>query len=482
MIGIGPWNWFEILQLLVWCSFALVFGNILYVMTLLALSRRTPKRDDTDHDQARGDWLVVFVIPCLNEGKVIGASIDRLLGLDADSRILVVDDGSDDDTAGVVVKYGNPRVQLLRRVEPNCRQGKGEAINAAFSYLVSSPLLEGRDPRRVIVAILDADGRLEKHALNDVLPLFNDPEVGGVQIGVRINNRHVNRLARMQDFEFVLFTDVFQRARRLLGSVGMGGNGQFMRLAALMSLGPRPWSRSLTEDLDLGVRLILNGWKTDYCPTAAVHQQGLVDFRRLVRQRTRWFQGHLQSWSLLPAVVRHPRGAARRDLQYHLTSPLLLLFASLLTLSFLIGAFALTVEAYFGVSAVGWWLLGVYALSFGPALAFSQVYYQRTAGEGVSRIRAALLGHLYVIYCLMWHLAGWRAVRRALIGDTSWAKTAREVETAESTLPSEVSPEAIALGQIGPKPTPRPVRNKPGKPASHAHPARPARLEGGDST
>lgn len=439
MIGLGAWNWAEILHFLVWFSFALVICNIAYSLFLLGLSLRRPKPRVAGAGTARDDWKVVFVVPCLNEAQVIGASIDRLLALDEESTILVVDDGSDDGTAGVVVSYDTPRVQLLRRMPPDCRRGKGEAINAAFAHLVTSQLLEGHDPRRVLVAILDADGRLEPHTLEHVLPMFDDPAVGGVQIGVRINNRHVSRLARMQDFEFVLFTDIFQKARRRLGSVGMGGNGQFMRLAALMSLGPKPWSRSLTEDLDLGLRLILQGWTTDYCPTTAVHQQGVVDFGRLVRQRTRWFQGHLQSWALLPLVTKHRRASARRDLQYHVTSPLLLLLASLLTLSFLIGSVGLAVDAYLGIPALGWWLLGVYLLSFGPTVLFSQVYHARARGEGVGRLRAALWGHVYVAYCLMWHIAGWRAVWRSMAGDTSWAKTQREVETAESTLPSGVT-------------------------------------------
>ena len=38
--------------------------------------------------------------------------------------------------------------------------------------------------------------------------------------------------------------------------------------------------------------------------SVAVHQQGLHNGRRLVRQRTRWFQGHLQAWNLIPRILR----------------------------------------------------------------------------------------------------------------------------------------------------------------------------------
>ncbi len=107
-------------------------------------------------------------------------------------------------------------------------------------------------------------------------------------------------LARMQDFEFVTFTEIFQRARQHIGSVGLGGNGQFNRLSALQSLGLAPWTHCLTEDLDLGIQLLTRGWQNCYCPTTHVSQQAVVELRRLVRQRARWFQGNLQCWRAHP--------------------------------------------------------------------------------------------------------------------------------------------------------------------------------------
>lgn len=452
----NPALWYTAATVIAGAAFGLVVVGLAYAAAMLAFSRRKVTHASSSAASAvsavsaasaastastpRPRPFVVFVLPCLNEGRVIGASIDRLLALPGqDYAVLVIDDGSEDNTAAIVHGYDNEKVRLLRRVAPDCRQGKGEALNAAYRHLVTSSLLSGRDPRDVVIAVLDADGRLEGHALTDVLPMFEDPTVGGVQIGVRINNRHMGWLPRMQDVEFVVFTDVFQRARRHLGSVGMGGNGQFMRLAALMSLGDAPWSRSLTEDLDLGVRLIAAGWRNDYCPTACVHQQGIAHWGRLVKQRTRWFQGHLQSWALLPTVWRDTHGVTRRDLTYHLTGPLLILLASLLTVSFLIGLAASLIVFAAGGSFTGWWLIGVYALSVVPSVILSQVYWLRERSHGLSRIGALGLAHSYVVYCLMWYVAGWRAAWRAVIGETGWTKTARSVETTGSTL----EPDAI---------------------------------------
>jgi len=285
---------------LAWLAAGLVALGVGYGLGMLGLSRRNPRYGTTGPAVAEaaglllprvagprpgavpsapagahGGGFFVFLMPCLNEELVIARSLQRLLSMPADNfAVMVIDDGSDDGTAAAVTGVADERVWLLSRKLPNARQGKGEALNDAIAQLVSSDRLAGRDPDSVIIAVVDADGHLDPHALADVTEFFADPRVGAVQIGVRINNRDRSMLARMQDMEFVIYTEVFQRGRRHLGSVGLGGNGQFVRLSALRSLGPAPWTRSLTEDLDLGVRLAAAGWRNEYCRTAAVHQQG----------------------------------------------------------------------------------------------------------------------------------------------------------------------------------------------------------------
>jgi 1,2-diacylglycerol 3-beta-glucosyltransferase len=424
---------FELLAL------AAVAFVIAYGLAMLVASRREPRRRRAGKARpAAGsgagsldpnDLFFVFLLPCLNEEKVISNSLQRLLSFDGENfAVIVVDDGSDDDTAGVVSRIADHRVWLLRRTLPNARQGKGEALNAAIERLAGSSWLQGRDMANVIVVVVDADGRVDPHSLTAVTPYFADPTVGAVQIGVRINNRQMSRLARMQDMEFVIYTEVFQRGRRHLGSVGLGGNGQFMRLSALRSLGDAPWSRSLTEDLDLGIRLLTAGWRNEYCHTAAVHQQGVIELRRLIRQRSRWFQGHLQSWKLIPTIIRGAPGRARADLLYHVSSPAVLLIASLLTASFIWSLFGTAVVAANGGNPFGLWVVSTYILAFGPALLYSYTYWLRERDSGVSLTKTAGLAHLYVCYCLMWYAAGWWAVGRSVRRRTNWSKTDRVAE------------------------------------------------------
>jgi cellulose synthase/poly-beta-1,6-N-acetylglucosamine synthase-like glycosyltransferase len=438
---------------LVWLGVLLIAVILCYGLGMLGASRREPRRVPATHLRATpagsahpclpDDLFFVFLLPCLNEERVILRSLQRLLSMPGGNfAVLVVDDGSDDGTAAVVSTVLGERVWLLRRTAPEARQGKGEALNAAVRHLTSTQMIGDRDPASVIIVVVDADGRLDRHAITEVSPYFADRQVGAVQIGVRINNRATSRLARMQDMEFVIYTEVFQRGRRHLGSVGLGGNGQFMRLSALRSLGSGPWSRSLTEDLDLGIRLLAAGWRNEYCPTAAVHQQGVVRLTRLIRQRSRWFQGHLQSWKLIPTILRSAPPRARADLLYHVSSPAVLLIASLLSASFVLALTDYVMLALHGQRLFGWWLASTYGLTFGPGLMFSSVYWTRERENGIPLIKVAGFAHLYVCYSLMWYIAGWWAVSRTLRRRTGWAKTDRVAEAPAAPVPAGSRPAA----------------------------------------
>ncbi|MFF4155485.1 glycosyltransferase [Streptomyces sp. NPDC001678] len=414
-----------ITEVLLWASIAIIVMAGCYNSTLFILSRRRVRRDRGP----RAERLYIFLLACLNEEKVLTESLARITSLPAGNFMaLVIDDASDDRTAEIARTADPDRVRLLQRHLPNARKGKGAALNAGIRHLRDSGILDGRDPADVIVCVVDADGRLDPHIVQAVDPYFDDPRTGATQVGVRMYNRHQGVLARLQDMEFVIYGDIFQTARRYFGSVGMGGNGQFMRLAALDTLmkdGNGPWSDSLTEDLDLGVRLIARGWTNHHCTTAAVSQQAVLDVRRLVRQRSRWFQGHLQSAGLVPMILREVPTKAAVDLLYHLSSPVLILLTSLLPLSFVVavgGTVVGSVEA--GHPLVSpMWIIGPYVLSFTAAYAYGWVYSRRERGLGL--VRAVLLSHLFVIYGYIWFAAGWWGLWRMLTGKQTWLKTAR---------------------------------------------------------
>jgi glycosyltransferase involved in cell wall biosynthesis len=71
---------------------------------------------------------IAFLIPAYNEGASIGEVLERIAALGLDSQVIVVDDGSSDDTAEIAERAG----ALVIR-QPN--RGKGAAIRAAIPHI-----------------------------------------------------------------------------------------------------------------------------------------------------------------------------------------------------------------------------------------------------------------------------------------------------------------------------------------------------------
>src|SRR5690242_21344922 len=195
------------LQLFNWLATIGIIGIFVHAVRLWFVSRPAAVPPATARAEAGDDFLFIFLVPALNEARVIEPTLDRLLSLPVrHCLVLVIDDGSDDGTGYLVESHPDPRVRLLRREFPDARRGKGAALNAGFHRLLQEV---GNWPAdKVIVGIMDADGRLDPEAPDRAAEYFADADVGAVQVGVRISNREDSLLARLQDMEFVTYTDV----------------------------------------------------------------------------------------------------------------------------------------------------------------------------------------------------------------------------------------------------------------------------------
>lgn len=421
---------------------ALVATSLLYLLLVVVRSRRpmpVPDRGDTD-------LTYVVVVPCLNEETVIARTLDSLCAhAAARLRIIVVDDDSSDRTSEIVRRYA-PRVELIQRRAPRAQIGKGDSLNMAYAHVLGTL---DRPADQVVFGVVDADGRLDANFMDVADRHFADPKVGGLQFAVSIINRRANLLTRMQDFEFLGFAPILLAAREHLGSVALGGNGQFARLSALGGLGPAPWTHSLTEDLDLGIRLLLGGSRVRFTTAARVNQQGLTDISRLVRQRTRWVQGHLQAWSLIPAVWRSKvPNKTFLDLMYVLLAPGLMLLSSVVfALAPFLLVWTLASGGYdLGSPGVAVFLVAVYLMMFGPALYYGWAYSRHV--DEVSLPRALGYAHLMPLYTYMWYVAAWRALFRLVLRRQSWAKTDRLAEE-PATSAAATSIQSAAAGTSG---------------------------------
>jgi 1,2-diacylglycerol 3-beta-glucosyltransferase len=287
-------------------AFAVIVGMLVWTSFLFVRAQRSRRNPPPASIEDTDEFLWVFVVPAMNEELTIRDSVTRLLDVAVKRRrIVVVDDGSDDRTPQILREIHHPDLHVIRRDLPNARRGKAAALNNAYRAL--DEVLADVNREGVIAVVVDADGRLDPDAPRYAAAHFQDPAVGGVQALVRIYNRG-RLLTWMQDVEFSVYGCLYQSGRNHWETAGMGGNGQFNRLTALDTVADAdgPWRDRLTEDQDLGLRLIAEGWKGRQDLRAIVEQQGPPKLRALFRQRTRWSQGNLQAMGLIGAVWGAP--------------------------------------------------------------------------------------------------------------------------------------------------------------------------------
>ena len=405
----------------------------LYYVALFTLSLRVFARRDP---VVAPRPPMALIVPAHDEELVIGHTLEVLAALDYPRYfVIVVNDGSKDSTSQRAHAFeSSGRVVVVDRPPEIAGSGKGAALNEGYTVLremleQGDPLVDGWDPDEVVVGIIDADGTVEPDGLDEIAVLFGDPQVGGVQMGVIIGNARGSLIARCQDLEFVGFNHLAQAARDRIGSVGLGGNGQFTRLRALRQLGPAPWSNCLTEDLDLGLHLTRLGWTIRFCRTTSVTQQGVLTIRAWLRQRTRWAQGHYQCWDHVPRLLTagHVPLWTRLDLVLYLFFVAFVMFvAANLALGILgaLGYVNIVNEFLAFLPAGPTRNVTMMVIGLGPVVMLL-TRYQQHSPHPLRWWELPAYGAAFALYVYLWAIASLVAWSHLVRGRTAWAKTRR---------------------------------------------------------
>ena len=351
--------------------------------------------------------MVSIMIPAHNEENVIAHTISNMQRLDYPRfEIIVIDDHSSDHTSEIVRQF--PGVKLVqRRNLPN--RGKSEALNAGLEFA------EGD-----VLCVFDADSEVAPDFLRKSVPhMVDNPEICGVQAQVRMYNRRDNQLTAAQDDEFAVFNEILQLGRTALGGASaLGGNGQLTKRSALVAVGG--WNPgSLTEDLDLTMRLLLAGrGRIHHATEAIVWQEGVTSTKGLIRQRQRWAEGMLRTYGDFAAQVVTSKELAphvRMDAYYTLFS----VFFPFLTLLGLIFQALCYVPGFFTTALPGTVATAISLVVLGGAMGWSAMIAWKR-----DRRLDVLPGLRYTLYILHWTPALLIALRNVFTDKAVvWEKT-----------------------------------------------------------
>jgi peptidoglycan-N-acetylglucosamine deacetylase len=238
--------------------------------------------------------LQTVLIPAYNEGKVIAGAVRQILASDYPNlEVIVIDDGSADDTSEEVRKHfaRDPRVRLFRI--PN--GGKAAALNIGLE-----------EARGDVVVALDADTHFETDAISKLVRWFQDPAVGAVAGNAKVGNR-VNMITRWQALEYVTSQNLERRALAALGCITVvpGAIGAW-KGEALEGLGGFP-ANTLAEDQDLTLSLLTAGYRVLYDSSAIGWTEAPDTVSGLIKQRFRWAFGTLQCLWKHRRITLRPR-------------------------------------------------------------------------------------------------------------------------------------------------------------------------------
>jgi cellulose synthase/poly-beta-1,6-N-acetylglucosamine synthase-like glycosyltransferase len=227
---------------------------------------------------------VSIIIPAYNEGKVMERALTSLMQLQyPEFEVVVVDDGSTDDTLRVASEWEGQRGPGTYRVITKPNGGKASALNAGIAA-----------SKHPLVFCMDADSYLEPRTLLKAARHFADPAVGAVAGNVKVENRG-KIITRLQALEYIEGLNLPRRAQGFVAAVNIvpGPVGLFRR-EALEEIGGYD-TDTFAEDADLTLKMMSAGWRVEYEDQAVAWSEAPQTWIDLTQQRYRWTRGILQA-------------------------------------------------------------------------------------------------------------------------------------------------------------------------------------------
>ena len=212
--------------------------------------------------------VVSFVIPVYNGERTLAATLASVFAeaRERPCQVIVVDDGSSDESERVVARYAQSGALLPLR-------GEGRGAAAAINLGI-------RSARHDLVAQVDQDVALDPGWLDRLVDeLESDPDAAAAQARYR-GSRADGLWARVMDLDLELRT---ARLERCVDHVCTGNT--LFRKSALISVGLFDESLGYGYDNCMSYRLGRAGYRLVRCPAATGLHRWRADLRGYLRQQ-----------------------------------------------------------------------------------------------------------------------------------------------------------------------------------------------------
>ena len=231
--------------------------------------------------------FVSIAVPAWNEEKTIIQTLQSLIDLDYDKNkleIIVVDDGSTDNTKNVVEQFiKEHKIKYIKLISQK-NTGKAGALNTAL-----------KNVKCEFFGVFDADSIASRQSLKVMLPYFSVADnVGAVITPIKVADPK-NIIEKVQRIEYIFSSFI----RKLMSNVGTlhitHGVLSLFRADVLKKLGgfDDVKNKNLTEDYEIALRLTNNHYQILLCEENINYTKVPDNVRTLWFQRVRWFRGFI---------------------------------------------------------------------------------------------------------------------------------------------------------------------------------------------
>jgi len=330
------------MAMMFWMSCAFVayiyLGYPLLLVGWRRLSSRPPSRPAPCR-RTGPEPAISIVIAARNEGARLAARIDNILQLryDGDRQIILVSDGSLDDTVTVMARY-QPQIDVI--VLPP--SGKASALNAGVARA-----------RHDILVFADARQTFEPEALSELTAPFDDEAIGVVTGELVLDcehpeRRHANRRRYDGDLAFTeerragidrrttrsaiadgigLYWKYEKSLRKLESDVGsvLGATGAIYAMRRTLWR-PLP-AEAILDDVLAPMRCVLTGHRITFNDRARARDRAAATAREEARRKVRTAAGNWQILFLEPRLLLPWRNPVWLQYVSHKVGRLLVPFA-----------------------------------------------------------------------------------------------------------------------------------------------------------
>jgi len=262
-------------SMILW-GFTITFWSVMLMIPLALYSKNKEDHMKLPHKFP----LITVLIPAYNEEKVIAKTIESTLEIDYPKKeIIVIDDGSKDNTLLIAKQYEKKGIKVLHKENG----GKASALNYGTSFA-----------RGEFLAILDADTIAGRSSLKESIKVFeDDSNVGGVAGNIKIRNK-VNWITWCQALEYIVGLQITRRAFDMFGAITIvpGALGLF-KTSVLKEAGMYD-KATLVEDFDATVKVLKSGRTVRGTAKSLAYTEAPESLTGFIRQRKRWYRGNLQ--------------------------------------------------------------------------------------------------------------------------------------------------------------------------------------------